>query len=311
MSRGSAASREATQISIPGLIALRGSVARVRRRAGRRVAAPASGGNVSRALGRGLDFAEVREYYPGDDVRLIDWNVTARSGRPHTKVFNEEKERPFVLVVDLRSSMRFATKVAYKSVIAARLAAMLAWAAADNRDRVGALVFSDTDTIEVKPATGVRGVTAVIRAMVGIHASARATTDAPSLTSIMRRLDQRIHSGSSLVILSDFYGFDAADSAGFNRLLAKNHVAALQIYDPLEAQLPPPALYSVTDGVARSLFDASDRDGRDAYAGAFERQVQALRAAFSGPGNYFAQCSVVDSLRDVATDAMRRLPGSV
>ncbi len=311
MSRGSAAAREATQPSIAGLIALRGSVPRVRRRSGRRVAAPAIGGNASRALGRGLDFAEVREYYPGDDVRLIDWNVTARSGRPHTKVFNEEKERPFVLVVDLRASMRFATRVAYKSVIAARLAAMLGWAAADNRDRVGALVFNDNDINEVKPVGGTRGVSAAIRSIVAMHETPSAEKGAADLSAVLQRLDQRIHAGSSVVVLSDFYGFDATGNRGGNRLLANNHVASIQIYDPLEAGLPPPALYSVSDGLARSLFDSSDRAGRDAYACAFEQRSKALGAALSGPGNYFASCSVVDSLRDVASDVMRRLPGSL
>lgn len=310
MSRsGAAASHDATQISVAELVALRGSVARVRRRAGRRVAAPIGGGNVSRALGRGLDFAEVREYTPGDDVRLIDWNVTARSGRPHTKVFNEEKERPFVIAVDLRSSMYFATRVAYKSVIAARLCAMLGWAAADHRDRVGGMIFSDTDTHEVKPTGGVRGVSAVIRALVKHHVGGSAVAPVQSLSSVMQRLDQRIHAGTSVVLLSDFYGFDVEDSAR-HRLLASNHVAAVQIFDPLEAQLPPPALYSVSDGVSRSLFDSSDANGRDAYARAFESRSQALRTAFSGPGNSFKQCSVDDSLRDVAADVMRRLPGS-
>jgi uncharacterized protein (DUF58 family) len=292
------------------LIAMRGSVPRVRRRIGRRVAAPASGGNTSRALGRGLDFAEVREYYPGDDVRLIDWNVTARSGRPHTKVFNEEKERPFVVVVDLRRSMRFATRVAYKSVIAARLAAMLGWAAADNRDRVGALVFNDQAIGEVKPVAGARGVSAVIRSIVSMHQSPVTGEISTDLSSVLQRLDQRIHAGSSVVLLSDFYGYDTASKGGGNRLLANNHVASIQIYDPLEAGLPPPALYSVSDGLARSHFDSSDQAGRDAYAHAFERRAEALASALSGPGNTFRQCSVADSLRPIAVDVMRSLPGS-
>lgn len=301
----------ATGITLPTLVALRGSVPSVRRRAGRRVSAPSTGGVMSRALGRGLDFAEVREYYPGDDVRLIDWNVTARSGRPHTKVFNEEKERPFVVVVDLRSAMFFATRVAFKSVVAARLAAMLAWAAADNRDRVGGLIFNDSELVELKPASGVRGVSALLQTLVRKHGGPVSAGNA-SLhpADVMQRLDQRVHSGSSVCLISDFAGFDLARAGAGHRLLTHNHIVALQIYDPLEASLPPPSRYAVSDGRQRSLFDSSEPSTRDAYAAAFSARSRALNQAFSGPGNCFIACSVEANLPEVARRVIRHLPGS-
>ena len=113
--------------SLDELVKLRSAAQALQRQMRKKSAAPLSGGSVSRRLGRGLDFAEVREYQPGDDVRMIDWKVTARSGKAHTKLFVEERERPVLLVVDFRASMRFGTRGMYKSVLAARLAALLGW----------------------------------------------------------------------------------------------------------------------------------------------------------------------------------------
>ena len=99
-----------------------------------------SGIRVSRIRGRGMEYSESRIYLPGDDIRRIDWRVTARTGRPHTKLFHEERDRPVLFVVDLGAHMRFGTRGAFKSVVAAEAASLLAWAAAENGDRVGGLV---------------------------------------------------------------------------------------------------------------------------------------------------------------------------
>jgi len=146
-----------TTVSVAELVALRRTVGKLNRRAGKRVVAPVSGSSTSAALGRGLDFSEVREYHGGDDVRLIDWKVTARTGRAHTKLFTEERERPFLIAIDLRPPMFFGTRVAFKSVVAARLCAIVAWAAATQRDRVGGLVFNNNQLLEIKPQAGSRG----------------------------------------------------------------------------------------------------------------------------------------------------------
>lgn len=119
---------------------------------------PLSGLLTSNFMGRGIDFAEVRVYQPGDDIRTIDWRVTARTGKPHTKLFQEEKERPVLLIVDQSKSMFFGSRVTFKSVIAAQAAALIAWTALEGGDRVGGLVFSDTGHREVRPRRTKRSV---------------------------------------------------------------------------------------------------------------------------------------------------------
>ncbi len=128
-----------SQASLPGLAPQR------------RVMTTQTGPYASPFKGRGIDFAEVRAYLPGDDIRNIDWRVTARTGQPHTKLFREERERPVLLLVDLGASMRFGTRVAFKSVLAARAAALLGWAAVGHGDRVGGVVFAGQEHQELRP----------------------------------------------------------------------------------------------------------------------------------------------------------------
>lgn len=298
-----------TVVTLAELVKLRGTVRQVKRPPGRRVAATVSGGTTSRALGRGLDFSEVREYHRGDDVRMIDWNVTARSGKPHTKVFNEEKERPFLIALDLRSAMFFGTRVAFKSVVAARLAAMLAWAAASNGDRVGGLVFSSNDIVEIKPTAGSKGVTHLLNAIAKTHSQAPRDLDAASMKEALQHLERHAHTGSSIGLISDFTGFETQQRQSFARLLQHNHVAAVRVFDLLEMQLPPPASYSVTDGLRQTSFDTSTQSLREAYASAFGSRSDALNRVFSGPGNFYCQTSVEDSIQDLARRVMRALPG--
>lgn len=310
---------DATRVTLAELVRLRGSVRSVKRPAGRQVRAPASGGNQSRALGRGLDFAEVREYNPGDDVRTIDWKVTARSGKPHTKIYNEERERPFLIAVDLRSTMFFATRVAFKSVVASRLSAMIAWAAASNRDRVGGLVFSDGGLKEIKPAAGSKGVTKLLNEIVTLHQIAREavmndlnTAQGNSrLDDAFQHLRRSAHTGSSVCLLTDFSGFDHTIGGALTQLLKHNHVAACRIHDPLEATLPSPARYTISDGNRRSTFDTSSSQMRTAYEQTFVQRSEVTRQFFSGRGNSYLQCVVNESLVPVANQIMRSLPGSV
>jgi len=254
----------ATTVSVAELVALRKSVGKLKRRAGRRVVAPVSGSSTSAALGRGLDFSEVREYHGGDDVRLIDWKVTARTGRAHTKLFTEERERPFFIAIDLRPPMFFATRVAFKSVVAARLCAIVAWAAAAQRDRVGGLVFNNNQLLEIKPQAGSRGVTRLLHQIVKLHnSSRRGKFKAEPLSDALTRLDQIAHTGSSICLVSDFSHFDAGPHA--TNLLRHNHTASVQLFDPLEAELPPPAEYAITDGKRKGRLKTTSSRVRQQY----------------------------------------------
>lgn len=298
----------ATSVSIPELVALRKSVGKLNRRTGKRVIAPVAGSSSSAALGRGLDFSEVREYHGGDDVRLIDWKVTARTGRAHTKLFNEERERPFFIAIDLRPPMYFGTRVAFKSVVAARVCAIVAWAAAAQRDRVGGLVFDNNHMTEIKPQAGSRGVSRLLHQIVKVHnAAAHEDFGALPLSDALLRLDRCAHTGSSICLVSDFTHFDSG--AHIANLLQHNHTAAVRIHDPLEARLPPPAEYTITDGVSRGKLNSASVRARQQYSDDFSFRTAQLERVFSGPGNRFINASVTDDPINVATIVMNSLPG--
>lgn len=300
----------ATSVTVAELVALRKTVGKLNRRSGRRVKAPMAGSSSSAALGRGLDFAEVREYHGGDDVRLIDWKVTARTGRAHTKLFNEERERPFFIALDLRPTMYFATRVALKSVVAARLSAIVAWAAAAQRDRVGGLVFDNNRITEIKPQAGSRGVTRLLHQIVKMHNSA-VPEDFKSepLSDALMRLDRCAHTGSSICLISDFARFDSGMHAA--NLLQHNHTAAVRVFDPLEAELPPPAEYTITDGISKGRLNSTSARARQQYLDDFAFRTAQLERVFSGAGSRFINVSVTHDPVEVAALVMNSLPGSV
>ena len=132
---------------------------------GKRVSSQLYGGHGSSFRGRGMEFDEVRVYHPGDDVRTIDWRVTARTGRPHTKLFQEERERPVLVLVDARASMRFGTRDCFKSVLAAKAAAVLAWIGIGGGDRVGGLVLAPSGIIALRAERTRRRILAFVRAI--------------------------------------------------------------------------------------------------------------------------------------------------
>ena len=301
-------------VSIQELVGLRSATGKVARRQGKRVVAPTAGAAPSAALGRGLDFSEVREYHGGDDVRMIDWKVTARTGRAHTKLFNEERERPFLLALDLRPPMYFGTRVAFKSVFAARLCALVAWAALSQRDRVGGLVFSSEDLVEIKPIAGSKGVTRLLHQIVKIHNRAKpsdtrsGSTPPRPLSDALVRLNRCAQTGSSICLVSDFTHFDAG--ARTANLLQRNHTVAVHLHDPLEARLPPPGRYAISDGRFHSQFSSASSRVREQYSEEFAYRVSQLQSIFSGPGNGLISTQVTDNAIDVAAQVVRSLPGS-
>jgi uncharacterized protein (DUF58 family) len=206
---------------------------------------PLSGLLTSNFRGRGIDFAEVRIYQPGDDVRTIDWKVTARTQKPHTKLFQEEKERPVLLVVDQSSSMFFGSKVAFKSVIAAQCAALIAWTALEGGDRVGGLVFSDDDHREIRPR---RSKHSVLRLLYEIdtqnHALGKGMPPAKSnyIAGTLRSVRRLIKHGGTIFIISDFRQFDTEVVLHLNQLARHNDIVGLHISDEMERSLPSPNL---------------------------------------------------------------------
>lgn len=239
-----------------------------------------AGVHRSRFRGRGMDYLESRGYQPGDDIRNMDWRITARSGHPHVKVYEEERERPVVSLVDLSPGMFFATRGAFKSVVAARAAALIGWATVRHGDRCGALLFNGGHN-ELRPMGGQRGVLRLIRALVQATdpARGRVPVDAGDnhLNEALQRLRRVARPGSLVFVLSDFYAINDDTQRHLKELRKHNDVVACQIYDVLETEPPPPGRYPVTNGKQRSVLDVSLHEQRERYARYFAQHHHAVR----------------------------------
>ncbi|WP_394690581.1 DUF58 domain-containing protein [Hoeflea sp.] len=216
---------------------------------GGRVSTHQFGNNRSVYQGRGMEFDEARVYQPGDDVRAIDWRVTARTGEVHTKLYHEERERPVYILLDQRSMMHFGTRVRFKSVLAARIAAMLCWVGVDGGDRVGGLLLTQSGLADF-PATRTR------QGMLGfLNAISKATrtldtggSPETTLRYAVRRLRHMARPGTLVFIISDFSDFDTDAEQEINRLSLHAHVTNILTTDHLDAHLPARGNYNVTDG---------------------------------------------------------------
>jgi len=239
-----------------------------------RVKSLQTGAYVSHFRGRGMEFDESRPYQPGDDPRSIDWRVTARSTTAYTKLFREERERPVLIVVDLRANMHFATRGCYKSVNASRAGALLSWAAHHRGDRLGGLIFGDTVHRELKPRLGRRAALRFVHQLAdhpdwNTHVRDVNDDGEAQLTKAMAALRRVARPGSLVVILSDFIGFSRAAQAYLSSVARHNEVLAVQINDPFERNLPPPGRYRLVADDNELAIDtyakAARRDYEQAY----------------------------------------------
>jgi uncharacterized protein (DUF58 family) len=231
-----------------------------------------TGAYVSHFRGRGMEFDESRPYQPGDDPRSIDWRVTARSTTAYTKLFREERERPVLVVVDLRSNMHFATRGCFKSVNASRAAALLAWAAHHRGDRLGGIIFGDTTHRELKPRLGRRAALRFVHQLAEHKdwTNRGAAEGSEPFTQAMSSLRRVARPGSLVVVISDFIGFNRAAQAYLSSVARHNEVLAVFMNDPLERQLPPPGRYRIvspTDELAIDTYaTAARRDYEHEFA---------------------------------------------
>jgi uncharacterized protein (DUF58 family) len=212
--------------------------------------------------GRGMEFAEVRLYQPGDDVRTIDWNVTARSGTPHVKRFAEERELTVMLVVDASASTLFGSRRQTKQALAAELAALLAFSAITNNDKVGLVMFTDRIELALPPRKGTRHVLRVIREILSLRPAGRGT-DVPAALEHLGHVTKR---RCVVFLVSDFL------TPGWRRALrvaARRHdVVAVVLEDPREAELPAVGLVELEEAESgeRYVVDTHDWRVRDAFA---------------------------------------------
>lgn len=262
--------------SLAELIALRRSALRVRdpRRGQRGVSARAT----SAQRGRGMEYAESREYVAGDDARHIDWKLSARTGFTHTKTFQAERERLTLIVADTASSLYFGTRMRFKSVQAARAGAVAAWSALRDGDRVAALCGGREDGL-VPPAGGMRGVLRVLDALVRWYRAP--AVDGTGLQSVLERATRLLHPGARALVLADPASALAVAPATWSALAMHVDVRLLLLVDPLEMQ-PPRCLLPVAAAGGRMELDLAADSVRDAWHAAFVAPVEALCQALPG-----------------------------
>ena len=255
---------------------------------------PLAGGHVSALRGRGMDYAESRVYQAGDDVRNIDWRRTARSGKWHTKLFEAERERSLLLLIDTHATMRFGTRVRYKSVAAARAAAWLAWTCVRGGDRVGALAFGAVRDA-ADPHAGARGALNTLGALARWDAAASAGADAAEpLSAAVARAQRLIAAGNRVWVLSDGWCTDPNATAALVRLARHAEVRVVIMVDALERELAPKGAYVFETTADRRVVDLVGAEARAGFRDELARGWRGLASACDTAGVAWTTLSTDD-----------------
>ncbi len=284
-----------THIALPHLIRLQADARALKLPAARQVRSRQAGLQRSPRRGRGMAFAEVRQYQPGDDIRSIDWRVTARRQSPHTKLYEEERERPVLLLCDLGPSLFFASTGAYKQVRCAQLAGILAWLALGSGDQVGGIVFNGDQLTVQRPARRKKSVLQFLDTLAHqqrinrdeTHAAAlagAATSEAASLDKALNEARRVAHTGTRIFVISDFLNLTDDTSRLLGTLARHNTVSALRVVDPLEQRLPDSGRFAVAGTEGPVWFDGSNPRFQRAFAKKVEAHEAELRECFRTAG---------------------------
>ena len=244
-----------------------------------------SGKNVSKLRGRGLNFEELRHYRPGDDIRSMDWKVTQRTGKPHVKVYTEEKERNVYLAIDQRMTMFFGSTDKMKSVIAAELSALMAWRVIETGDRVGAVIYNDSE-IKVIPAK--RGRNHVINLLAQIikknhqlSVSEQAidknlgnSTFSDSYNQMLGKLKQLTGHNALVILIGDGHGWNDKSTQLIKQIRQHSEIIACHVFDPIELTLPKMSQMIVSDGIHQIQFSSKDQLTQKKYQAEIEKQLK-------------------------------------
>lgn len=247
-----------------------------------------SGLHMTRARGRGMDFDEVRIYQAGDDVRSIDWRVTARTQVVHTKLYREERERPVMILADQSTSLFFGSQQYFKSVLVAKLASLVAWSTIAHGDRVGGIVFSDNKHKEIRPRRHKQAVLSIINALVEMNHQLnndyKKKNESNYLLNALAKARHTLKSGGRLIIISDFAQYDDACYRELYKISQHNQVMGLFVYDQLEKQLPASGWYSITNHQERARLFSGDKKLQSSYQQQFTDHAQHLKSDFERCG---------------------------
>ncbi len=232
-----------------------------------------AGSYLTKHKGRGMEFDEARHYQPGDDIRAIDWRVTARTGKTHTKVYREERERPVFLFCDYLPSMAFGTQLLTKAVQAAHVSSLISWSAAARGDKVGALIFNQQQHKEIKPLTRKKAVLRVCHELLALHAQSEQSKpsknkDEIAFADACARARRLARPGSLVYLISDFQHLSTPAIGHLNHLTRHCEVRAVIINDPIEHNLPAlntPQAVSVSDGINQQRWVLGDNKEQEHY----------------------------------------------
>ena len=218
-----------------------------------------NGRHASRLRGRGLNFEELRNYVDGDDIRTIDWKVTARTGEPHVRVYTEERDRPTLLVIDQRQSMFFGSKIYMKSVVAAEATALVAHRVLDQGDRIGAIVFGDDQIAEIQPQRSRTALNRVLNSIADANGLLRAdrvtANEMIALNDVLRTALRVAKSNTAVVVVSDFDGIDGTTERLISALARSNDLILVNVADPIAEDMPEGLRMTVSDGELQAELD--------------------------------------------------------
>ncbi len=232
--------------------------------------------------GRGMEFEDVRQYQAGDDIRNIDWRVSARTGKAYSKVFHEEREKPVLIAIDQRQQMFFASQKAMKSVVAADLASYIAWAAQKKGDRIGALIFNDAAQKDIRPKNQRKTVLQILHFLCQYNQALSSFSKMPqrSINDALLELKRVAKPGSQIFIISDFADMNNDSSSLLHDLAQHSELMALNIIDPLEKALPNKNFLKASDGMKQIVFNAQKKQTRQDYLQRFEDRLAFLKNLF-------------------------------
>ncbi|TNE95441.1 MAG: DUF58 domain-containing protein [Gammaproteobacteria bacterium] len=288
-------------IDLPELIRLQAEARALKLPSARKIRTRKAGLQRSPQRGRGMAFAEVRQYQPGDDIRSIDWRVTARRQAPHTKLYEEERERPVLLLCDLGPSLFFASTGAYKQVRCAQVGALLAWLALWAGDQVGGIVFNGPHLVVQRPARRKKSVLKLLDTLADLQHQPGDNTARQPVSDHAFGLDQALaearrvaHTGSRIFVISDFMGVSEETATLLGSLARHNAVSALRIIDPLELHLPENGQFAVAGPDGPVWFDASNHRFQQAWKDRVEAHEHLLEQCFRTSGVQAANLLTAD-----------------
>lgn len=236
-----------------------------------------SGRRRSRLRGRGLDFDELRHYRPGDDIRTMDWRVTNRTGKPHVRVYTEERDRPVIAVVDQRLPMFFGSQKKMKSVVAAEVAALTAWRVLAVGDRIGAILFNDSNTLEAKPTRNERKVMGWLGDLTvmnnDLSVAPNRSSNPQGLAQALQLLERSIGHDYLVVLISDFYGWDENTIKTIRRISQHNDIICSLVFDPLERDISNANSLVVSDGKFQLEIDPARQGLGEKFEASFQSSV--------------------------------------